>query len=232
MLRAMQAKLYVVGTPIGNLEDITLRALRVLGECDLVLCEDTRVTRKLLSHFEITKPLMSYHGHSGSAKYEKVRVLLEEGKQLVVVSDAGTPGISDPGAQLVRYVRDTCGDFASIEAIPGPSAVTTALSVAGVTADSFTFLGFPPHKKGRKTFFKQLTDIATTTVFYESPHRALKALTSVTENCADTTHVIVCRELTKLHEQVVSGTPAEVLEYFTTHPDKVRGEFVVVVAAP
>ena len=225
----MQAHLFVVATPIGNLEDITLRALRVLKECDMVLCEDTRVTRKLLTHFDIQKPLMSYHAHSGFTKFDKVFELLKEGKTLALVSDAGTPTISDPGAVLVAQVREQFGDEVKIEVVPGASAVTGALSIAGVHADSFLFLGFPPHKKGRKTFFDTLATEKYTAVFYESPHRIMKALESLAERLRDTKKVTVVRELTKIHEEVVTGTASYVLTHFQEHSDTVRGEFVVIV---
>ncbi len=226
----MTAKLYVVATPIGNLEDITLRALRVLKECDVVLCEDTRVTRKLLGHYEIDRPLLSYHAHSGDAKYDKIYSLLEEGKTLVLVSDAGTPTISDPGAHLIFEIRERFGDSVKIEAIPGPSALISALSISGVHADSFVFLGFPPHKKGRKTFFDNIVKYEKTVVFYESTHRILKALESLKNILSYDKKVTIVRELTKIHEEVVSGDTEEVLSYFNTHPDTVRGEFVVIVS--
>lgn len=218
----------MVGTPIGNLEDITLRALRILKECDAVLCEDTRVTSKLLNHYEIHKALVSYHEHSGEAKYDKVLDLLTEGKHLALVSDAGMPTISDPGARLIAMVRHDLPEV-RIETLPGPSAVATALSVAGVMADAFTFAGFPPHKKGRKTYFENIAQLEGTVVFYESPHRVLKALEALVANLAEGARVCACRELTKLHEEVVCGTPQEVLAHYTQHPDRVRGEFVVVV---
>ncbi len=224
----MQGTLSVVATPLGNLEDITLRALRVLGACDVVVCEDTRVTAKLLAHYDIKKPLVSYHAHSGEATYEKVLELLGAGKWLALVSDAGTPTISDPGAHLVAAVRAQF-DEVRIEAIPGPAAVTAALSVAGVPADAFHFLGFPPHKKGRQTFFTDLGSVAETTVFYESPHRLLKALALLAEHLPSAAQVIVVRELTKIHEQVVSGSAVAVHEHFLAHPDTVRGECVIIV---
>ena len=225
----MTAQLYVVGTPIGNMEDITMRAVRVLTSVDMVLSEDTRVTKKLLKHFEIQTPLLSYHEHSGEQKYEKIRDMLREGKRLALVSDAGMPAISDPGAQLVALVRKEFGDSV-VEVVPGPSAVTTALARAGVRGDRFTFFGFPPHKKGRKTFFEIVANTEGVAVFYESPHRAMKALGSLADVLPETREVYACRELTKLHESVVSGTPVEVLQYFTEHTEAVRGEWVVVVA--
>ncbi len=224
------AQLYMVATPIGNLEDITLRALRVLKECDAVLCEDTRMTSKLLSHYEIKKPLVSYHMHSGVAKYDKVFALLEEDKTLCLVSDAGTPTISDPGARLVREVRERFGSTVPIEAIPGASAVAAALSVAGVEGDAFTFLGFPPHKKGRETFFNMIPIFTHTVVFYESPHRILKALTALEKVLSEANTVTIVREITKIHEEVVQGTSSEVRAHFIAHPDTVRGEFVVLVS--
>ena len=230
MLEYMQAKLSVVGTPIGNLEDITLRALRVLRECDVVLCEDTRVTKKLLQHYEIDTQTLSYHSHSGEKKYEKIFELLHEEKHLVLVSDAGTPTISDPGAHLVKQIKDEFGDTVLIEAVPGASAITAALSISGMPSDRFTFFGFPPHKKGRETFFDEVSDSKKTAIFYESPHRILKALTSIKDRNNSHKTVTIAREVTKMFEEVVSGSPAEVLEYFESNKEKVKGEFVVIVS--
>ena len=232
------ATLSVIGTPIGNLEDITLRALSVLNACDVILCEDTRMTKRLLDRHGISKQTMSYHAHSTISRVSEVIALLKEGKHLALVSDAGTPGISDPGSELVRHVRtdlkqEIADGVVRIEAIPGPSALTTALSIAGVSCADFTFLGFLPHKKGRETLFKEIAVSPRTMVFYESPHRILKTLESLVEHISadsETKKVTVCRELTKIFEEVVSGTPREVQEYFTTHADKVRGEFVVIVS--
>jgi 16S rRNA (cytidine1402-2'-O)-methyltransferase len=226
----MQAKLSVVATPIGNLEDITHRALRVLRECDAILCEDTRVTKKLLARYDIHTPLISYHAHSSHTKYDAILSLLQEGKWLALVSDAGTPAVSDPGAHLVATVRRELGEEVHIEAIPGPSAVLSALSVAGSNADTFTFFGFPPHKKGRKTFFENVSVSQHTAVVFESPHRILKTLTALEASLAPTRTVTVCRELTKMHEQVVAGSANEVATWFNEHPERVRGEFVVVIS--
>jgi 16S rRNA (cytidine1402-2'-O)-methyltransferase len=226
----MNGRLSVLATPIGNLGDITERALSTLRACDAVLCEDTRVSSKLLHHYDIAKPLVSYHAHSGVAKYDKVIALLEEGKHLALVSDAGTPTISDPGALLVREVREHFGDAVVIEAIPGPSAVATALSLSGIPGDAYLFMGFPPHKKGRKTFFDTLASSSYTVVFYESPHRIMKALEALAERIDASRTIAVCREMTKLHEEVVTGTAEEVLSRFRERPDTVRGEFVVIVA--
>jgi len=227
----MAATLSVLATPIGNLGDVSERALAVLRACDVVLCEDTRVTGKLLTHFAIKKPLVSYHAHSGHAKDAKIGALVEEGKHIVLVSDAGTPAVSDPGAHLIASLRANWGDALRIETIPGPNAVAAALAIAGLPADQYLFLGFPPHKKGRKTFFDTVAASVFTTVFYESPHRALKALEALAERCEPARTVVVCRELTKLHEEVVVGSASEVQAHFAEYPDHVRGEFVIIVEA-
>lgn len=223
------AKLSIVSTPIGNLEDITFRALRTLKESDLILCEDTRVTKRLLAHYEIDKPTMSYHAQSKIAKVDKIFGLLEEGKSLALVSDAGTPTISDPGCLLVAQVRAHFGDRVIVESIPGPSAVLAALAVSGFPSSEFLFLGFLPHKKGRETLFKEIALSERTVVFYESPHRMEKTLASLAEHLEPERHILVAREITKLYEENVHDTLAAVVAYFATHPDHIRGEFVVVV---
>lgn len=223
------ATLYVVGTPIGNLEDITLRALRVLKEVDLVLCEDTRVTKRLLSKYEIGTPTMSYHAQSKLAKVDKILGLLEEGKSLALVSDAGTPCISDPGVLLVSQVREKFGDAVAIVPIPGPSALITALSAAGISVAEFTFLGFLPHKKGRETLFREIAESSRVMAFYESPHRIEKALESLEKFCGAERKIIVARELTKIYEEFVRGTVVEAKAHFAQNPDRLRGEFVVIV---
>lgn len=224
------ATLYIVGTPIGNLEDITLRALRVLKEVDLVLCEDTRVTKRLLSKYEIATPMMSYHAQSKLAKVDKILALLEEGKNLALVSDAGTPCISDPGVLLVSQVREKFGDIVSVVPIPGPSALVTALSAAGISVAEFTFLGFLPHKKGRETLFKEIAESSRVMAFYESTHRIEKALESLEKFCGEDRQIIVAREITKIYEEFVRGTVTEVRAHFVENPDRIRGEFVVIVA--
>ncbi|MDO8620501.1 MAG: 16S rRNA (cytidine(1402)-2'-O)-methyltransferase [bacterium] len=226
--------LFIVGTPIGNLEDVTLRALRVLKEVDVILCEDTRVAQKLLAKYEIeAKQLATYNEQESGVTASKIIGWLEEGKSVALVSDAGTPGISDPGSLLVEKVRehfksenDKVGPC-KIEAVPGPSALTTALSIAGVPVHDFVFLGFLPHKKGRETLFKEIAGSERTMVFYESPHRILKALESL-QKFAPNKKVTIARELTKIHEQIISDSAEELLTYFETNPDKVRGEFVVI----
>jgi 16S rRNA (cytidine1402-2'-O)-methyltransferase len=221
--------LYIVSTPIGNLEDITLRALRILKEVDLILCEDTRVTKRLLDRYEIQKPTMSYHAQSKLAKTEKVLSLLEEGKSLALVSDAGTPTISDPGCLLVAQVREHFGDAINIVPIPGPSAVLSALAVSGFPTSEFLFLGFLPHKKGRETLFREIGASKRTVVFYESPHRITKTLESLQSHLIPKRRITVSREITKIHEEHIVGEPEEVVAHFAAHPDRVRGEFVVVV---
>jgi 16S rRNA (cytidine1402-2'-O)-methyltransferase len=224
------ATLYIIGTPIGNLEDITLRALRILKEVDLILCEDTRVTARLLSKYGIMTPKMSYHAQSKLSKSDKILSLLEEGKNLALVSDAGTPCISDPGSLLLLQVREKFGDEVAIVPIPGPSALIAALSAAGGSVAEFTFLGFLPHKKGRETLFKEIAESKRLMAFYESPHRIEKALESLEKFCGANRGVIVARELTKIHEEFVRGTTSEARAHFTKNPDRVRGEFVVIVS--
>ncbi len=222
--------LYVIATPIGNLEDITIRATRVLKEVDAILCEDTRVTAKLLSRYEIKKPLIRYDAHSTDTTLKKIFALIEEGKSLALVSDAGTPSISDPGSHLVQKLR---GHFTSSElsivAIPGASALTSALSISGVPSSEFLFLGFLPHKKGRETIFKEIVETKRPVVFYESPHRILKALQSLNKFCPEK-KIAIGRELTKIHEEMLFGRAEELLVFFEKNAEKVRGEFVVIVS--
>ena len=240
-------RLSVVATPIGNLEDITLRALRMLKEVDYVLCEDTRVTGKLLAHYGIKTKLKRYDAHASEKVHGDIVRDLGEGKHIALVSDAGTPGVSDPGVLLVNRARKA---GAVVEAIPGPSALTAALSIAGIRGNEFVFLGFVPQKKGRETFFRDLPSYDIPVIFYESPHRIMKTLESLVDictspqlprgtlgSCGDSNghdipvnwNIVVARELTKMHEEVVMGTPDEVSQYFIDHPDHVRGEFVVIV---
>jgi 16S rRNA (cytidine1402-2'-O)-methyltransferase len=221
--------LSVVATPIGNLEDMTLRAIRVLKEADIILCEDTRVTKRLLMHYEIETPTMSYHEHSGRMKIDKIGELLSEGKRLALVSDAGTPGISDPGSYLILSLREKMGEGFRAEVIPGPSALTSAIALAGVQADDFVFLGFLPHKKGRETLFSEIDAIKRAVIFYESPHRILRTLEALSRHLGERS-IYLCRELTKIHEEVLTGSAAELHALLTGTPEKVRGEFVVIVA--
>ncbi|MBY0309610.1 16S rRNA (cytidine(1402)-2'-O)-methyltransferase [Patescibacteria group bacterium] len=219
----MSGTLSVVATPIGNLEDITLRALRTFRECDYVLCEDTRVTGKLLSHHGIKAQLKRYDAHASEKVHEQVLADLEEGKHIALCSDAGTPGISDPGVFLVARAREA---GARTEAIPGPSALTAALSLAGIAGNQCTFLGFAPHKKGRQTFFRALPDVPQPAVFFESTHRVMKALDALVAEHPGS-RITVARELTKIHEEIVVGTPSQVREHFLMTPIKQKGEFVI-----
>jgi len=208
--------LYIVATPIGNLEDISRRALRTLSEVDLILCEDTRVTQKLLSHYGIKTGTMSYHQHSALNKTEEIKNLLESGKNLALVSDAGTPGISDPGNRLIEQL------LTQVVPVPGPSALTAAASVSGFPMDRFVFLGFPPVKKKRKKFFEEATGSKYPVVFYESPYRILKTLQEL-----GSSKIVVCRELTKKFETIYRGSARDILAALPK--DEIRGEFVVVV---
>ncbi len=218
----------IVATPIGNLEDMTLRALRVFKEADVIFCEDTRVTGKLLSHYEIQTPTKRYDAHASDARHEEILERLEKGQKVVLVTDAGTPCISDPGFKIINIVREELPDI-TIEAIPGASALTASLSIAGLATSEFIFLGFLPHKKGRETLFKEIAVSERAMVFYESPHRLMKALESLMKVLGKERRMAVARELTKIHESVVRGSAEEVLAYFTQHTDEVRGECVIMV---
>jgi 16S rRNA (cytidine1402-2'-O)-methyltransferase len=274
--------LYIVATPIGNLEDITMRALRILSEVDFILCEDTRVTQRLLEHYKIRTKTISYHQHSDLKKTEQILGMLSEGKNLALVSDAGTPGISDPGGKLVQAAIDRFGighaegdrfkgetqpggstlDVA-IESVPGPSAVTAALSISGIPTDKFVFLGFPPHKKGRQTFLHRIVESEVPVVVYESKHRIIKflvellhidLLTRDKQNIAEEddipgleqmrwkkksteekkkkivlTSVVVCREISKMHETVYRGELKNIIEQIKSAPEHQKGEFTVII---
>lgn len=239
------SKFYVVATPIGNMGDITLRALETLKSVDLVLCEDTRMTAKLLNKYEIKKPMMSYHAQSKLAKTDKIFELIKEGKNLALVSDAGTPTISDPGAMLIMKIKAKFSEAESLDPslegfretktrveiipIPGATAVIAALSASGLPTHEFTFLGFLPHKKGRETLFKEIAESKRTMIFYESTHRILKTLEALDKFCPNK-KVCVARELTKIYEEFKNGSAAELLEYFTKNPVKQKGEFTVLVS--
>lgn len=217
--------LYITATPIGNMEDITLRALRLLGEVDYVLCEDTRTTGQLCKHHGVVATLKRYDAHTSPAAHASIIADLVAGKQIALVSDAGTPGVSDPGVLLVQQARAA---GVRIDALPGASAVTAAISIAGLPGNQFSFLGFAPQKKGRQTFFAALADYDHPVVFFESTHRILKTLESLHEASAART-ILLGRELTKFHEEMLVGTAAELLERLTTEPVKQKGEFVVIV---
>lgn len=218
--------LYIIPTPIGNLEDMTLRAIRVLKEVNLILCEDTSVTHRLLKHYGIETKTSNFFAQSPQAKLDKVIEMLEAGENIALVSDAGTPTLSDPGVILVDAARKK---GIEVVALPGASALVTALSSSGISSAEFTFLGFLPHKKGRETLFKEIGESVRTIAFYESVHRIEKTLASLTEALGEERRIAVCRELSKLHEEVVRGGAKEVKSYFEEHTDKIRGEFVVIV---
>lgn len=218
--------LYIVATPIGNLEDLSQHALRVLSEVDLILCEDTRVTQKLLEHYQIKTPTLSYHQHSKLKRIDYIINLLKRGKNLALVSDAGTPGISDPGNLLVREAIARLRDGVKIVPVPGPSALTIAASISGFPMDRFLFLGFPPAKKKRKKFFEEVVSSKYPVIFYESPYRiikTLKELSSFKKNLS----VMVCRELTKKFETIYRGTVEEILNQLLK--GEIKGEFMVIV---
>ncbi|MEK7549946.1 MAG: 16S rRNA (cytidine(1402)-2'-O)-methyltransferase [Patescibacteria group bacterium] len=216
--------LFIVATPIGNLGDMTLRAIETLKEVSAVLSEDTRVTSKLLKHFEIEKSLISFHEHTDQKKAMSLVERLEKGESFALVTDAGTPGLSDPGNRLVEFAL-----MAGIRVvpIPGASALGAMVSVAGIDMREFIFRGFPPHKKGRETFFKAVASSDIPVVYYESPHRVLKSFESL-KSFSPEKKLIVGRELTKMFEEIIRGTSEEVLDYFGEHPEKVKGEFSVI----
>ena len=220
--------LYIVATPIGNLEDITLRAISALSNADLILAEDTRITRTLLERYNIKKDIISYHQHSALQKIDRIIGLLKEGKTLALVSDAGTPGINDPGNFLIMKALEALPDL-KIVPIPGPNAAVAALSISGFPSDQFVYLGFPPHKKGRQTFFKNIGEIEKTIVFYESKYRIFKTLEELKKNSTvGERKIMVARELTKQFETIYRGTVDEVSAKLSQ--DNVLGEFVVVIA--
>lgn len=216
--------LYLVPTPVGNLEDITLRALRVLKEADLILAEDTRTSGLLLKHFDIHRPMLSYHKFNEHQTVERIVERLQAGETVAVISDAGTPGISDPGFLVAR---EAARAGVEVSCLPGATAFVPALVASGLPCDKFCFEGFLPQKKGRQTRLQQLAEEPRTMVFYESPHRVVKALTQFIEIFGAERPVAVCREISKVHEDIVRGTLAEALAHFNEHEP--RGEFVIIV---
>ncbi len=221
-----EGKLSIVATPIGNLGDITFRALWTLKEANAIYAEDTRVISKLLSHYGLRTPVFRLDAATEGKKGQEIVDRLEAGESVAVVSDAGTPAISDPGARLVAFVRETLPD-SKIEAIPGASAITTALSISGISSDKFTFYGFLPHKKGRQTALKEIAASEIPVVLYESPHRILKLLGELAKT-RPKCRVTIGRELTKIHEEILVGTPLELAEIIKKG-GKDRGEFVVII---
>lgn len=221
------AILYIVATPIGNLKDSTIRAIETLKEVDFILAEDTRQTLKFLNHYQIRKPLISYFQHSSLKKIEHILDLLDEGKNLALVSDAGTPGINDPGGELVKEIVKKFGDKIQITPIPGPNAMIAALSISGFNADRFLFLGYPPHKKGRKKFFAEIAKSKYPAVIYESPYRILKTLNELNEfGELKKREVVICRELTKKFETVYRGKIEEIVPQIEKQK---LGEFVIII---
>ena len=216
--------IYLIPTPIGNLEDITLRAIRLLKEVDLILAEDTRVSIKLLKHFEIGTPLQSFHMHNEHKKVETVVEQLKNGRTVALISDAGTPGISDPGFLLVR---EALKEGVEVQCLPGPTALIPALVQSGIPCERFIFEGFLPPKKGRQTRLEQMALETRTQVFYESPHKLLKTLEQLVTFFGADRSIAVVREISKLYESTFRGNAQEGLDFFEAHPPK--GEFVIVV---
>lgn len=221
----MPGKLYLVPTPIGNLEDITLRAIRILKEADIILAEDTRTSTPLLKHFGIDKRVFAHHQHNEHKSATEIVRLLKEGKQVALISDAGTPAISDPGFLLVR---EAIKNYIAVECLPGATAFVPALVNSGLPSDRFTFEGFLPVKKGRQTRLKSLAEEGRTMIFYESPHRLLKCLEEFIVVFGEERQASVSRELTKMFEETVRGTLAEIKSHFENNT--LKGEFVICVA--
>jgi len=219
------SKLCIVPTPIGNLEDITLRAIRTLGTCDLIFAEDTRVTKKLLNHLEINKPVFAFHAHNEHKALAGALERIQSLDLVVLVSDAGTPGISDPGFLLARACVQA---GIEVECLPGPTAFVPALVASGLPCDKFVFEGFLPHKKGRQTRLTLLAEEERTVILYESPHRLVKCLGQIAEFFGPTREVCVVRELSKFFEEYKRGTAQEVMAYYEAHPPK--GEIVILIA--
>lgn len=217
-------KLILVPTPIGNLEDITLRSLRILKECDQIYAEDTRVTKKLLAHFEISKMVTPFHAHNEHKALQSAIERIKSSEMTVLVSDAGTPGISDPGFLLVRACVE---EGIPIECLPGPTAFVPALVGSGFPCDKFVFEGFLPHKKGRQTRLLKLSEEERTIILYESPHRLVKCLGQIEEFMGTERRVCVVREISKMFEEFKRGTASEVKAYYEAHPPK--GEIVIII---
>ena len=218
-------RLYIVSTPIGNLEDVTVRALGVLKEVDIIACEDTRVTKKLLSRYGISKPLVSYHEHNEIEKAKELLSVLKEGRSIALVSDAGTPGVSDPGYRLVKLASE---QNIEVLALPGPSAAVSALSVSGLPTSSFAFFGFPPRtKKALTGFLDRIKSYPETLIFYESPKRVLKTLPVMSEVLGDR-NVSLSRELTKLYEETLRGKASQIIDTLRER-NTIKGEIVIVV---
>ena len=219
--------LYIVPTPIWNLEDMTFRAVRILCEVDLIACEDTRTSGVLLKHYEIQTPTISYHSHSGQTKIDKILSVLQAWKDIALISDAGTPWISDPGYALVQAALE---NDIEVSALPGPSAVITALSASGLSSHHFLYLWFLPVKKWRQTLLTRISESKNETVIiYESVHRIEKTLSDLAKYFWEEHEIVIWRELTKKFEEYIRGTISEIQEYFRENPGKVKGEFVILL---
>ncbi|HHX58279.1 MAG TPA: 16S rRNA (cytidine(1402)-2'-O)-methyltransferase [Candidatus Moranbacteria bacterium] len=223
--------LYIIATPIGNLKDITFRAIETLQKVDLILCEDTRQTKKLLDYYKIKKPLLAYHQRSQLTRIEKIIEHLQAGKNLALVTDAGTPGISDPGNELIAKLISFFDESQlQIIPVPGPSALTTLASVSGIDLSKFIFYGFPPNKKGRETFFRRVLEEDKAVIYYDSPYRFLKNLRLLQElSNGARISLIVGRELTKVFEEIRRGDLNNIFDYYQKNQDKVKGEFVIIL---
>jgi 16S rRNA (cytidine1402-2'-O)-methyltransferase len=218
--------LYIVPTPVGNLEDMTLRGIRVLREVSLILAEDTRTSKKLLNHYEISTPMRSFHAHNEHAVVTKIADELSAGAEIALISDAGTPGISDPGFLLIR---ECAARQIPVTCLPGATAFVPAIVASGLPCDTFHFEGFLPHKKGRQTRLKILAELPHTFILYESPHRLLKCLEELAIFCEKERKAAVCREVSKRHEHINNKTLDELIIYYKNNPDEIRGEIVIIV---
>ncbi|MCK5080982.1 MAG: 16S rRNA (cytidine(1402)-2'-O)-methyltransferase [Candidatus Moranbacteria bacterium] len=222
----------IVATPIGNLEDITYRAVKTLKEADFILCEDTRKTKVLLDRYEISKPLKAYHQQTNDSKIERILEQMSEVKKVALVTDAGTPGISDPGNILIKKALEFFGDKIKITPIPGANALSALLSVAGINTTRFTFMGFPPNKKGREKFFREVLVSDYPVIYYESPYRLMKNLELIEglqEELEVSKKLVLGRELTKMFEEIKRGEVADIKKYYEENSDKIKGEVVVLV---
>ena len=219
---------HIISTPIGNLKDITYRAVKVLKDVDMIYSEDTRVTKRLLGEYTIDTPLKSYHANSSQSKEDEIISQLNDGKNIALVSDAGTPTISDPGVKIISRIREDLPDV-RIEPIPGATALIAGLSVTGFIGNQFTFYGFLPHKKGRLSLFEEMKNSSRISVFYESPHRLLKTLHSLNEVLEQERKICVARELTKIYEEHPVLSIREMLVYYESQPNKIKGECVIII---
>ncbi|HMG14290.1 MAG TPA: 16S rRNA (cytidine(1402)-2'-O)-methyltransferase [Saprospiraceae bacterium] len=222
-----EGMLFLVPTPIGNLGDITFRAIEILKSVDIILAEDTRNAKKLLKHFSIETTLYSHHAFNEHKTIENLILRMQSGTRIALISDAGTPGISDPGFLITRACRKA---QIPVSCLPGATAIIPAIAASGLSCDSFHFEGFLPHKKGRQTRLKYLCELPNTFILYESPFRLLKCLKELIEFCGEIRTACVCREISKIYEEYKDGSLQDIQEYYLKHPDKVKGEIVIVVS--